>query len=432
MKKSLLLLAAGSLLSVASMVGCGGDSGISITVWGGELQASQDYLSKMATAFQEANPDTKFNFTIGAVSESKVKDEWVKDPENAADFAIAADDQLYSLAKAGYVQDITTFDSTIASDVASRNSAVSTSVCKYNGDLYAFPVSSSNGYFLYYDSRKLSATDVVSFDSLMTAIKNKSTTDGKTYKFGFPYDSGWYLDGWFRGAGMSVTKDDAGKNTCDWNRTTPAPTGLDVAGAFLKLSSGDYKDYWAQASDSNLMVATADGTDGQVIATINGTWSADTITANWGTGAAATIIPTYKIGTTDYHMKAVAGCKIGIVNSFSKNVKWATAFANFITSEANQVTRYDDLAEAPTNTTAVTKVDLTKNYAVAALAKQTGTYGFVQSVGDKFWDGSKALDIALNTGVNGDDKLYENGAVNTVNLQALLDTTTTAIDADVA
>jgi len=197
----------------------------------------------MTENFAAANPDTKFYFTIGAVSESKVKDEWTKDPENAADFAIAADDQLYDLAKADYVQDITLLNETMASDVESRNGALSVSVCKYNNDLYAYPVSASNGFFLYYDSTILSATDVDDFDTMLAALKAKSVADGKVYQFGFPYDSGWYLEGFYRGAGFTIDKDANGKNNCTWDSSTGTPSGLDVSSALVKLSSGEYKDY---------------------------------------------------------------------------------------------------------------------------------------------------------------------------------------------
>lgn len=452
--KKFTILTAGALLACLTLVGCGTggsstassaaasytpyddgsytatDETVKLTVWGGELQASQDWLNAMVYGFKAKYPLQKFEFTIGAISESKVKDEWVKDPENAADVAIGADDQLYDLAKNDYVQDITKLNAPLAADVSGRNSATSVAACQYNGDLYAYPVSASNGYFLYYNSDILSAADVVDFDTMMAALKKKSTADGKTYQFGFPSTSGWYLDGWFRGAGMNVEKDANGKNSCDWNRTDKTPTGADAAGALVKLANGDYKDYWKADSDSNLIVATAPGGTSQVVATINGTWSADTITTNYGTGAAATILPTYKVGNDSYHMQAVAGHKIAILNSFSDNLKWASYFANFITNQTNQISRYDLLKEAPTNTTAVGQVDLTKNYAVAALAQQTGSYGFVQSVGGNFWAPTETLDGCLNAGVDGDNKLIENGKLNTANIQSLLDTTVASVIAD--
>lgn len=435
MKKT-VILAAGALISSLILAGCGssassssGSDTVNLTVWGGELQTSQDYLKTVTNAFAAANPETKFSFTIGAISEAKVKDEWVKDPENAADVAIAADDQLYDLAKGGYVQDITKLSSTMATDIESRNGALSVSVCKYNNDLYAYPVSASNGFFLYYDSSILSATDVDDFDTMMAAIKTKSIADSTTYQFGFPFDSGWYLEGFYRGAGFTIDKDSTGKNNCTWNSTTGTPSGFDVSSALLTLSSGDYKAYWNADTDANLMVATAAGTAKRCVATINGTWSADTVKANYGEHAAATVLPTYSVNGTKYRMKAVAGHKIAIVNSFSKNVKWASKLADYMTTSTNQVSRYTTLAEAPTNTDALTKVDLTTNYAVKALSEQITNYGFVQNVGGEFWTASGTLDKALNTGLDGEKALIESGVINATNLQSLLDTCVTAINA---
>jgi arabinogalactan oligomer/maltooligosaccharide transport system substrate-binding protein len=435
MKKKSLILCLGSLLALSALAGCSSDDGsVKLTIWGGELEASQNWLKSVSTAFQAAYPDTKFNITIGAVSEGDVKTQWLKDPNAAADVAIGADDQVNTLVEANDLANITTTDATIAADVESRNSAISVASSKVGDSLYAFPVSASNGFFLYYDSRKLSLTDCTTFDSLLAAIKAKSIADGKTYRFGFPATSLWYLGGWFEGAGYHTEQNDSGVNNCEWNSTTKTPSGVKVAGALTKLAQGEYKTYWDGESDSNIMTKVADDTEGQIIATINGTWSANTITEKWGDGAAATVMPSYTIDGTNYAMKTVAGHKVAFVNAYSKNLDWSIKFANFMTSKAEQIDRYNVLAEAPSNTSASSEIDLTKNYAVAALSKQMSTNAFSLNVSGSYWTDEGAFDQALNDGKNGDVALCTgNGTANVEivesAMQDALDTAVATINA---
>jgi arabinogalactan oligomer/maltooligosaccharide transport system substrate-binding protein len=405
-----------------------------LTVWGGELTPAQNYLKEMEAAFSDAHPETNFAFTTGAVSEADARTQILKDPANAADVAIIADDQLFSIAKAGIAQSIEDIDAAIAADAKARNSELSVKASTYNNKLCAFPVSNSNGYFLYYDSTKLSLADCDTFEGLLSAIKAKSLADGKTYKLGVPSGSGWYEDGFWHAAGYDAQRDDAtGKMVCDWNSTTKNPTGVQVSESLLTLSQGQYKDYWVGAGDSALMASTAPGGSYQIIATINGTWSKDTIDANYGVGAAATDLPSWTCAGNSYHMDSVGGCKLMVVNSYSAEIGWAVRFADFVTSASNQVIRYNELAEAPTNTVAAGQVDTSKNYAVAALGLQ-GAHAFTLNATDEYWNAVPALfNALLSTGKSGDVDLVASGAgtanltFNETGIQAILDQTVAAI-----
>lgn len=446
---------AASLFCVAALSSCGGTTGssgdtttsggdatsttaekVKLTVWGGELEASQNWLKKVEASFQTANPGTTFEFTTGAVSESNAKDQLAKDPTTAADVAIIADDQLYSLAKTGVAQKIDDIDATIVSDVKTRNSSISVASSMYNDGLYAFPVSNSNGYFLYYNSNILSETDCDSFEGILSALKTASLRDGKVYKLGVPSGSGWYEDGFWHAVGYDAQRDDSTSlMNCDWNSTTKSPTGVQVVESLLKLSQGEYADYWVSDGDSALMTSTKAGSTYQVVATINGTWSASTITDNYGDGAAATDLPSWTCNGESYHMNSVGGSKLAIVNSYLSESGWATKFANFLTNSDNQVDRYNTLAEAPTNTDAAGKVDTSKNYAVAALAKQ-GAYAFTLNANDQYWAAVPSFFTSvLKTGKSGDTALVTSGTgtsnltFNETAIQSILDTTVTAVKA---
>lgn len=416
------------------------DSAITIRVSAGETAASQAYLSVVGNEFSyywhEKFPTApEVLVEPVAISESSVKDEWLKDLTAAPDFSIAADDQIADLITAGGLEPLTTnIPQLDVDDIKTRNSASSVELCTYNDTLYAYPISASNGYFLYYDARKLTLDDVSTFDSLLAAIDRESNEAGVNYTFGFPTGSGWYLDGWWRAAGYDLARKTNGTDTeCDWNSTTKTPTGVEVAGAMLKLSNGEHNGHWLGRGDTTLMTMVSDGTTDQVIATINGTWSADAIKEAWGEdGAAATILPKYTIDGVQYQMESVAGCKVGIVNAMTGKAAYAAHFGDFLTSTANQVYRYNALAEAPTNIEASAAVDLTANYAVGALAQQLAVGGFVQQVGTGFWSASESLSNFLTTGMNGETALVTdagtaNVAINETALQSLLNDTVAGI-----
>jgi len=131
-------------------------------------------------------------------------------------------------------------------------------------------------------------------------------------------------------------------------------------------------------------------------------------------------------------MNSVGGCKLAVVNSVSSEAAWGAEFANFLTNKENQVLRYDELAEAPTNIAASNAVDLTTNYAVAALSLQSA-YAFSLNVSNNFWTPTETLDAALNAGADGTTSLITSGAgtanivINSEALQTTLDTAVTSM-----
>jgi arabinogalactan oligomer / maltooligosaccharide transport system substrate-binding protein len=424
---------AGNSVTVTSTATSTSKEDVAFTVWGGE--EDQTLLSEIATNFETAHPEANFTITIGVQSESTAKDTILTDPSSAADVFAFASDQIYDLVKASCLQKISDVDSDIAADVEARNSAGSVDAAKVNDDLYAFPLTASNGYFLYYDSSILSASDVTSYDTMLAALKTKSEAAGDvTYKFAWPSGSGWYLAGWYDGVGLTATLDTTtSKTVCDWNSTTNNPTGLKTSEAFMKYSVGEYKDYWLSESDSDFAsdVGRNDGTY-RVVAGINGTWNATAVKTAYGTGYAATKLPTFGVNGTSYQQYSVGGFKFVGVNAYSSQTGWAVDFANYLSNQANQVLRYTERGEGPTNTAAAASIDFSNDVALSALIAQS-SYAFTQLVSSNFWTPSGALSKALETGLNGEAALVTGMGTsslvfNETDLQSYLDTAVAAIE----
>lgn len=412
-----------SALSLIALVSCGGEGESSqasssaassaggvtnITVWAGETEDSLAYVNEVAEAFKKAHPEKEYNFTVKAVSESSVSGDWAADPSQAADFAIAADDQIPAMIKSNLIQSLEPLDRYIeglSDTIKTRNSKESIDMVTSEGKTYGFPVSASNGYILYYNSKYISKEDTTSFSSLLAAVKRASEQYGKNFRFGFPHHSGWYLDGWFRGAGFNVVGE-AGSTTveCDWNKEVNGVKGVDVASSLVKLAHGEYKNQWTSQTQALLMTQIDDAQPNQIIATINGTWNYKRIKAAWGDNTAATVLPSYHVdeANKDFSMQSVKGFKIGIVNAKrAKTLIDSAKFAEFLTNYDNQILRFNALSEAPTNTEAASKVDTTTNPAVKALDEQWAKGSFTEKVNEAFWNPSNGLSDQLCAGSAG-------------------------------
>ena len=378
------------------------DETCTLTVWGGESQDSIDFINTVAKDFKKANPRSNYTIQVKPVSESSVSGDWESDPNNAADLAIAADDQIPSMVSSDRLVSLESLSAKkipgLLENVKARNIDESIEVLTHNGNTYGFPVSASNGFVLYYNAKYLKAEDVTSFDTMLAAIHRESEKAGKNLTFGYPYNSGWYLDGWFHGAGFTAYGE-AGQLTvdCDWNQTVNGVAGKDVAGAMVKLAHGQYKQHWSAGKADALLTRIGESATNQVIATINGTWSYNAIKKNWGDNAQATVLPSYHLdlANKDVKMHSVKGFKVAIVNKSKKNAVAAARFAEFMSNYESQALRYDMVNEAPSNKDARALV-LTDdmNPAVKAINDQWGD-SFVEKVNPSFWNPSNGLSVQL-------------------------------------
>ena len=420
MKKKLVsMILAGAM--VLSLVACGGAAknetqdevknenntsssvsaeieAVELTMWGAE--EDQDLLRTLADEFVELHKD-KVNLTVklGVESESTAKDTVLADPEAAADVFAFADDQLKALVDGKALQTIDEVAEVLSvvnktlDDVKAANSEGSVNAASYDGKLYGFPMSGGNGYFLYYDATKLSADDVKSWDSLLTAAGNAGL------KVGMTLNSGWYNAGFFVGAGFSAGEVDAtGKTTIDWNGTSSKGiTGVEVTEAMLTIAGNPAFQAIPDGEISSTIAA------GGLCAVISGTWDAAAAEAAFGEGYSATVLPTFVAGGQECQQADYAGFKLVGVNPYSKNVGWATLLAEYITNEAAQSARFVARQSLPTNTTAAAVPEIKENKALSAIMAQDA-YGVPQTVGGKFWEPTKTFgeNVAQGTWKVGD------------------------------
>lgn len=388
---------------------------VALTMWGAE--EDQTMLQGMIDSFKAKYADyANFDIQLGVQSESTAKDTILADVEAAADVYAFASDQIVDLVKAGALASLDDMDAALQAyagkgiaDVKSANTAGSVGAATYENKLYAFPMSADNGYFLYYDSTKVTPEQAASWDTLLAAA------DAAGKKVGMTLASGWYNASFFYGAGFTTGLNADGTTAMDWNKSADV-TGVEVVQAMLDIAGNSAFLAIADGDISNQIAS------GSLCAVVSGTWDATAAEAAFGEGYAATKLPTYTCAGKQIQQGSVAGFKLVGVNPNSKNAGWAVLLADWITNEENQAIRFDQRQIGPSNINAAASDAVKANKAIAALGEQA-SYGVVQMVGGKFWDPSKTFGENIAQGTFKKD--------DTAKIQEALDTLVAGVSAPV-
>ena len=341
---------------------------VNIELWCSETEEYQKVMKERCDAFEAEYPDVDFNITIGAVSEADMKDRVLEDVEAAADVFVFPDDQLEALVKAGALNEVA---AQYTYDMNETDTPATVEAGQYDGKQYGYPFTASNGYFLYYDSTQLSEEDVASWEALTA----KAEELGK--EVGCEVANGWYLYGFFQGAGCTLTENEDQSNNCDWN----SETGLAAAESLQSIaSSSAFKSYGNDDLLANL-------NDGKVVAYVSGTWNVNAFSEAYGDGYAATKLPTFQVNGEDKQMASYSGYKFVGVNAYAENTGWSMLLAEYLTNAETQEAVYEATGEGPSNTEALAQAS---SVALDALAAQS-EFAELQRVGGNYWTPAESL-----------------------------------------
>ncbi|MBP7401696.1 MAG: extracellular solute-binding protein [Clostridia bacterium] len=367
MKRTLILLLIIVLLGTLAG-GCEkAKETVDLKVWGS--QEDQAMLQTMIDAFKTANDDAIYNITLGVVGEPDAKARFLEDPAAAADVFSFANDQILDLVNAGALYEVTRNKNAIIS----ANMAGSIESATVNGKLYAYPMTSDNGYFLYYDKSVFTEEDVKSLDKILEVAAAKDK------KFFMDVSNGWYIASFFLGAGGKLTVEN-GKQLCDFNNANGVKAGeaIKALTAHKAFLTGD---------DAVL----TGGFGATIAAGVSGTWNAEAISSKLGANYAATKLPTFNLGGTQAQMSSFAGFKLIGVNSQTKNPVAAMTLAEWLTNEANQITRFTTRKMGPSNKNAANNAAVKADIALSALAAQSEFAVSQNDVMQKYWSPAEAF-----------------------------------------
>lgn len=351
---------------------------ITLKVWEG--QDDQELLKELCEAYAALHPENTYTFQYGVVGTADASTRYLEDPAAAADVFVYPDDQLIRLVQADALYEVTrNHDAIVAA-----NSVGSVNAATYKDTLYGYPMTSDNGYFLFYDKSVLTEEDVKTLDGILAAAEKA----GK--QFNFDIANGWYLASFFIGKGCTITLDDNGNQVCDFNNEK----GLEAAKAVAALCAHPA----FLPGDQNILT----GTIGEsVCAGVCGTWVADAIKERLGDNYAAVKLPTFTVNGEQVQMGSFGGCKILGVNTQSAYPVEAMNLAEFLTSEASQLRRFEVRGYGPSNINAANNEAIASDPALAALAAQSN-YAITQLIIGDFWTPATAFGNALIAEPNAD------------------------------
>ncbi len=346
MKKILsLVLALAMMLSLCSFASAEGFDG-EIKIWVAE--ATVEFTKAQVELFKAAHPEyANMTVVVEPVGEGDAASNMLTDVEAGADIFGFAQDQLARLVAAGALEVVLDENAEI---VKAENDGGSVSAVMLGDTMYAYPLTSDNGYFLYYDK------SVVTDPTNMEAILADCEKAGKNVYF--EINSGWYQTAFFFGAGCTLTYgvDNAGNiNSMDCNYASE--NGVKALKAMIKLAQSPVFVNGSSASNATNLGAIVDGT-----------WDAVAVQGILGDNYAATKLPTIE----GFQLGGFGGFKmLGVKPQTDENKLAACdALALYLSSGEVQQARYDAVKWGPSNLTAQASDAVKADEALSALAAQ--------------------------------------------------------------
>ena len=373
MKKVMKLFVV-SLIALALVACSGGTNGdgdketVNLKVWG--AQEEQDFLKERVETFKAAHEDIDFNIDLGVVGEPDARDQVTQDLDAAADIFSFPNDQITDFLEAGALYKITKN----REQIESENVEGAVDAATVDGDLYAYPMTADNGYFMYYDSSVFSEDDVKSLDKMIEVAESK---DKKVF---FDVANGWYIASFFLGAGNTIDVDADGTQVVDFNNTN----GLKAGNFIRKFTSSKA---FIGGDDAVLTAGMGD----TIAAGVSGTWNAGAMQDKLGDNYAATKLPTMNLDGEEAQMASFGGYKLMGVKTSTKHPEEAMMLAEFLTNEESQIMRFEARELGPSNLKAAASEEVLANEALAALAEQSEFAASQQNVMGSFWDPAEAF-----------------------------------------
>ena len=346
MKKILSLVLAVALVLTLSCAALAEGYNGELKIWVAE--AAVDFTNAQVEAFKAANPEyADMTVKIEPLGEGDAASNVLTDVEGAADIFGFPQDQLTRLVAAGALEEVEPGN---AETVKVENDAGSVAAATLGDTMYAYPLTSDNGYFLYYDK------SVVTDPSTLEGILADCEAAGKS--FYMEINSGWYQTAFFFGAGCTLTYDsDNEGNLTACNVDYASENGLKALKSMIKLASSP-----AFVNGSSISNAT------NVAAIVDGTWDSEAAKELFGDNYAAAKLPT----VDGYQMSGFGGFKMLGVKPQEDEAKLAAcdALAAWLSSGDVQLARYEALGWGPSNLAAQQSDAVKADVALSALADQ--------------------------------------------------------------
>ena len=343
-----------------------------ITMWVSELDGVAALTQKQIDAFEAANPGIIINASIEGVTEADAASKVIADVASAPDIYCFAQDQLARLVQATA---LAAPGKGAVATITENNDAGAVAAASVAGTVYAYPLTSDNGYYMYYNTSLISEEDAESMEKIIAICEQNNL------KFRFALENAWYTASFFFATGChsNWTMNEAGEYVSiddDFN----SANGLIAMKGMEKLAK-------SPCYDSNADIFT----DAAVV--ITGTWNATAAANHFGENLGATDLPSFEVDGTSYHLGSYTGNKLMGVKpqSDAKKAAVLSQLAQWLTNEQCQTERFTEFGWGPSNKAVQATDAVQADASLAALALQNA-YGQPQGqIHGSWWDIAKLL-----------------------------------------
>ena len=341
-----------------------------ITMWVSEKDGVAEQFRSQINAFMEANPGIVIEASIEGVTEADAGSKVIADVASAPDIYCFAQDQLARLVQAAALAKP---GKSASESIKANNDSGSVAAATVSGELYAYPMTSDNGYYIYYDK-----SVITNPDDLQSMIEDCNRA-GK--KFRYALENAWYTASFFFATGCKSewTMDASGKFTAV-NDTFNSPEGIAAMKGMQMLTQ-------SKCYDSNADIFT----DAAVIVT--GIWNAEAAEEHFGDNLAAADLPSFTVDGKTYHLGSFTGNKLMGVKPQSDAKRGAvlSMLAQYLTGEKCQSERYASFQWGPSNLKAQKSDAVQSNPSLAALAAQNAHGQPQGQIHGGWWDVARVL-----------------------------------------
>ena len=345
-----------------------GEDNITLKVWAADKAV--DLTKQLCDDFTAQYPDKKISISVEVQGEDAAATQALNDIDAAADVFSFACDQLNRLYKAEALAPVFEKD-----DIIARNSKASVDAATMDGELYAFPETGDNGYYLVYDKSVVSDEDAKTLEGVFEACKKnnrKVVIDAGNGFFScmFPFTGGMAING--------LDKDGV-QQFNDYDEAEVVATLKAFSDLFNK-----YKDIFMSAEATRISSGMAESPR-TVGAGIDGSWNTTAVMDALGDDYGAAKLPTINVNGTDKQIISLHGYKLIGVNASSKFPYAAQALADFLTNKDSQIARTKAVGWGPSNNDAAADASVSDSIALTAIFDQSNHSIPSIGIADTFW-----------------------------------------------
>lgn len=314
--------------------------------------------TQVANFVNQSNGKYKINLTIDHLGEDSAASSMIEDVAGGADIYVFAQDQLSRLKTARALATIT---GDIKKAVVSETEEDGIEAASIGGSLYAFPFTSDNGYFMYYDKRIIPESDVGDIEKIIADCE----AAGKSINYSI-FGNGFYAASYFMATGCESKWEIGDDNKfSSFNDTYNSDEGF-IAGKAIKYLKAH--NIFGNSDDPSKLGRDKKGLGACVSGIWNYGYAYDAIGENLGCAQ----MPSFTVDGKKYHISSFSGYKlIGVKpQTDAKKVSVCKRIARYLSGKLCQTERFNTVSWGPTNISVLESDAVKAHPGLAALRAQ--------------------------------------------------------------